>query len=80
MQIFSTIGLHCRLSQHNFGHSCRHNAWIIDCLDKCKYTLIKQSKFDNKIIVLNQFSSLFLSTNLMLEKILSQDDKTGFAV
>ena len=35
-------------------------------IDNCEYTLIKQSKY--------------LGTSLMVDKILSQDDKTGFAV
>ena len=42
-----------------------HTTWI----DNCEYTLIKQSKYQ-----------LFLGKSLMLDKILSQDDKTGFAV
>ena len=41
------------------------STWI----DNCEYTLIKQSKYQLSIVI-------FLGTNLMLDKILSQDDKT----
>ena len=48
---------------------------IINCLDKCEYTLIKQSKYSFASVISSSFS-----TSLMLEKILSQDDKTGFVI
>ena len=48
------------------------STWI----DNCEYTLIKH----NKTVQISIINSLFLGTSLMLDKILSQDDKTGFAV
>ena len=36
--------------------------------------------YSNKTVQISIISSLFLGTSLMLGKILSQDDKTGFAV
>ena len=43
------------------------STWI----DNCEYTLIKQSEYQLVIVY------IFLGTILMLDKILSQDDKTG---
>ena len=46
-----------------------------------QYTLIEQSTWiDHCEVQISIISSVFLGTSLMLDKILSQDDKTGFAV
>ena len=45
------------------------STWI----DNCEYTLIKQFKYQLSIVIPRHKSDV-------LDKILSQDDKTGFAV